>query len=128
MKSADIVIIGGGMVGLAFAALLKNTESQIKIIEKQVPQTTKTFSNRVSAINATSEKMLEQVGALQLIQTERLSPYQKISVWEQDSFAHIEFDNSDPSIRQLSLSQLGFIIENNQIQSALWQQVSDKIM
>lgn len=124
MKSADIVIIGGGMVGLAFAALLKNTESQIKIIEKQVPQTTKTFSNRVSAINATSEKMLEQVGALQLIQTERLPPYQKMSVWEQDSFAHIEFDNSDPSIRQLGLSQLGFIIENNQIQSALWQQVN----
>ncbi|WGE91713.1 FAD-dependent monooxygenase [Actinobacillus genomosp. 1] len=124
MKSADIIIIGGGMVGLAFAALLKNTESQIKIIEKQVPQTTKTFSNRVSAINATSEKMLEQVGALQLIQTERLSPYQKMSVWEQDSFAQIEFDNSDTSIQQLGLDKLGYIIENNQIQSALWQQVS----
>ena len=124
MKSADIVIIGGGMVGLAFAALLKNTESQIKIIEKQVPQTTETFSNRVSAINATSEKMLEQVGALQRISTERLSPYQKMSVWEQDSFAQIEFDNSDTSIQQLGLDKLGYIIENNQIQSALWQQVS----
>ncbi len=124
MKSADIVIIGGGMVGLAFAALLKNTESQIKIIEKQVPQTTETFSNRVSAINATSEKMLEQVGALQRIPTERLSSYQKMSVWEQDSFAQIEFDNSDPSIQQLGLDKLGYIIENNQIQSALWQQVS----
>ena len=124
MKSADIVIIGGGMVRLAFAALLKNTESQIKIIEKQVPQTTETFSNRVSAINATSEKMLEQVGALQRISTERLSPYQKMSVWEQDSFAQIEFDNSDTSIQQLGLDKLGYIIENNQIQSALWQQVS----
>ncbi|WGE32391.1 FAD-dependent monooxygenase [Actinobacillus genomosp. 2] len=126
MKSADIVIIGGGMVGLALAALLADTDLQIKIIERYIPKTDQTFSNRVSAINATSEKMLKQIGAFQLIPPERLSPYQKMSVWEQDSFARIEFDNNDPAIQQLALHQLGFIIENNQIQTALWQKVSQQ--
>ncbi|WGE89761.1 FAD-dependent monooxygenase [Actinobacillus arthritidis] len=126
MKSADIVIIGGGMVGLALAALLADTDLQIKIIERHIPKIDHTFSNRVSAINATSEKMLKQIGAFQLIPSERLSPYQKMSVWEQDSFASIEFDNNDPAIQQLALDQLGFIIENKQIQTALWQKVSQQ--
>lgn len=76
MKSTDIVIIGGGMVGLALAGLLKETNCQIKIIEKNTPQfdDSKTH-HRVSAINASSQKMLEQIGAFQQIPEHRLSLY-----------------------------------------------------
>ncbi|MDE8033697.1 FAD-dependent monooxygenase [Actinobacillus equuli subsp. equuli] len=126
MKSADIIIIGGGMVGLALAALLKDTECQIKIIEKNAPTLSDSYSNRVSAINATSEKMLRQIGAFDRIAIERLSPYQQMLVWEKDSFAKIHFDNSQPEIKQLGADQLGFIIENNRIRHALWQQVSQQ--
>lgn len=47
-----------------------------------------------------------------------------MKVWEKDSFANIHFDNNDNEIKQLGLSQLGFILENAVIQHALWQQVS----
>lgn len=126
MKSADIIIIGGGMVGLALAALLKNTECQIKIIEKNAPTLSDSYSNRVSVINAASEKMLRQIGAFDRIAAERLSPYQQMLVWEKDSFAKIHFDNNQPEIKQLGAEQLGFIIENNRIRHALWQQVSQQ--
>lgn len=127
MKSADLVIVGGGMVGLALAANLADTDCQIKIIEKQAPQEpTAAFSNRVSAINFASQQMLEKVGAWQRIERERLSPYTQMNVWEKDSFAHIHFDHQDPMIKQLGLAQLGFIVENQQIQWALWQQVSQQ--
>ncbi|MDH2998936.1 FAD-dependent 2-octaprenylphenol hydroxylase [Pasteurellaceae bacterium LFhippo2] len=124
MKTADIVIIGGGMVGLALAGLLAHSDCSIKIIEKSAPQLDGSISNRVSAINATSQAMLTEIGTWQRIPTERLSPYDQMFVWEKDSFAKIHFDNNDCAIKQLGLEQLGFIIENNQIQSALWQQVS----
>lgn len=125
MKSADIVIIGGGMVGLALAGLLKESDCQIKIIEKATPQfDPTTLYYRVSAINTSSQKMLEQIGAFQRIPTERFSPYNKMFVWEKDSFANIHFDNNDAEIKQLGLSQLGFILENAVIQHSLWQQVS----
>lgn len=125
MKSADIVIIGGGMVGLALAGLLKNAPCKIKIIEKKLPIfTTETIFHRVSAINATSQKMLEDIGAFQLIPHNRLSPYSEMFVWEKDSFANIHFNNNDTEIKQLGLSQLGFILENAIIQHTLWQQVS----
>lgn len=125
MKSTDIVIIGGGMVGLALAGLLKETNCQIKIIEKNTPQfdDSKTH-HRVSAINASSQKMLEQIGAFQQIPEHRLSPYTEMFVWEKDSFANIHSDNNDAEIKQLGLSQLGFIIENAVIQHTLWQQIS----
>lgn len=125
MKSTDIVIIGGGMVGLALAGLLKNTDCQIKIIERNTPQfDADTTYYRVSAINASSQNMLEQIGAFSQIPTQRLSPYEKMFIWEKDSFAHIHFDNHAPEIKQLGLSQLGFILENAVIQHALWQQVT----
>ncbi|WP_150539942.1 FAD-dependent monooxygenase [Actinobacillus vicugnae] len=126
MKSADIIIIGGGMVGLALAGLLKDTACQIKIIEKQAPSLTDSYSNRVSAINATSEQMLRQIGAFERIASDRLSPYQQMLVWEKDSFARIHFDNQQLAIQQLGVDQLGFIIENNRIQHALWQQVNQQ--
>lgn len=75
-----------------------------------------------------AKKILEQIGAFQHIPAQRLSPYTEMKVWEKDSFANIHFDNNDNEIKQLGLSQLGFILENAVIQHALWQQVSHKLM
>lgn len=128
MKNADIVIVGGGMVGLALASLLADSDCTITVIEKYPPHrpSADAVSNRVSAINFASQKMLQQAGAWQRISADRLSPYSQMKVWEKDSFASIHFDNHDPLIKQLNLDQLGVIVENNQIQWALWQQVSQQ--
>ncbi|VTU07992.1 monooxygenase family protein [Actinobacillus indolicus] len=126
MKTADLIIVGGGMVGLALAGLLANTSCQIKIIEKNTPILSDEISNRVSAINLRSQQMLEKIGAWQLVPEQSRSPYEQMLVWEKDSFAKIHFDNQDHAIKQLGLDQLGFIIENQHIQSALWQKVSQQ--
>lgn len=125
MKSADLVIVGGGMVGLALAAQLKDADCQIKIIEQSPPEAlTRTgYANRVSAINPKSVAMLQAVGAFDLIPLEQRSPYQKMAIWEKDSFAELHFDCQDSQIKSLGLEQLGFILENQQIQLALWQVV-----
>lgn len=128
MKNADIIIIGGGMVGLAVAALLKDSNCQIKIIEKTQPYfNPEVTANRVSALNFTSQKMLEEIGAWQLIPENKKSPYSKMHVWEKDSFAQLEFDNDASEIKTLGLEQLGCIIENQHIQQALWQKVSKQL-
>lgn len=127
MKNADLVIVGGGMVGLALAAQLADADCHIKIIEKYPPQPlSETYSNRVSAINFASQQMLQAVGSWQKIANDRLSPYTKMAVCEKDSFAKIQFDHQDPLIKQLGLAQLGMIVENDRIQTALWQTVSEQ--
>ncbi|QIW15211.1 FAD-dependent 2-octaprenylphenol hydroxylase [Pasteurellaceae bacterium RH1A] len=124
MKSADLVIVGAGMVGLALAGQLAACDCRIILVEQAPPQfNLEQTSNRVSAINFASQSLLEEIGAWQHIPAQKRSPYDQMEVWEKDSFAQIQFDNQDPALRALGLDQLGFIIENQQIQHALYEQV-----
>lgn len=124
MKTADLIIIGGGMVGLTLAAGLAETDCQIKIIEKHPPTETYSGQNqRVSAINRHSQAILKRAGVWEQIVSEGCAEYKQMDVWEKDSFAKICFSHQEPAIRQLNLNQLGFIIENDKILSALWHKV-----
>ncbi|WP_273801923.1 FAD-dependent 2-octaprenylphenol hydroxylase [Proteus vulgaris] len=120
MKSFDVVIAGGGMVGLALASGLHGCGLRIAIIENHPvtkhfhPQDD--FSLRVSAINTASEMLLKKLGVWENLNALRATPYQGMEVWDQDSFGRIEF-----SAQKEGFSHLGSIIENNLIREVLWQ-------
>lgn len=120
MQSVDIVIVGGGMVGLALAAALKHSELRIAVIEGRVPslELAELPDVRVSALSRSSEIMLRNLGAWQGIISRRAAPYSAMEVWERDSFARIEF-----SANQMTQPDLGHIVENRIIQLALLEQV-----
>lgn len=120
MQSVDIVIVGGGMVGLALAAALKHSELRIAVIESRVPnlELAELPDVRVSALSRSSEIMLRNLGAWQGIVSRRAAPYSAMEVWERDSFARIEF-----SANQMTQPDLGHIVENRVIQLALLEQV-----
>ncbi|WP_375752580.1 FAD-dependent 2-octaprenylphenol hydroxylase [Vibrio sp. HN007] len=121
MQSFDITIIGGGMVGLTLAAALENTDLRISVIEGMKPSEDLDLlpDVRVSALSRASELILRNVGAWKGIERRRLSPYNAMEVWEQDSFARIEFNANN-----LGQPNLGHIVENRVIQLALLEQVS----
>lgn len=120
MQSVDIAIIGGGMVGLTLATALRETDLRIAIIEGREPSNELDLlpDVRVSALSRASENILRNLGAWAGIERRRLSPYQAMEVWEQDSFARIAFDAG-----QLAQPDLGHIVENRIIQLALLEQV-----
>ncbi|CAK4069536.1 oxidoreductase [Vibrio variabilis] len=120
MQSVDIAIVGGGMVGLALAAAFKETELRIAVIESREPdeQLADLPDVRVSALSRSSENILRNLGAWPGILSRRYSPYSAMEVWEQDSFARIEFD-----AQKLAQPDLGHIVENRVIQLALLEQV-----
>ena len=111
----DIVIIGGGMVGQAFALSMAKTNSKIAIIEPNNPNPIlgDAHHTRVSAITPTSEKLLKNIGAWDLIK--RKHAFANTSVWDQNSHGSLDFHAQDES-----LDHLGHIIENDVIQSALF--------
>lgn len=118
MKSYDIAIIGGGMVGLAFAQALQQCDCRIAIIEAHPPKFEQDkLGNRVSALNLASQQMLQQLGVWQQIKQWRATAYDKMFVCERDSFAQITLDTTG-----LGLPHLGHIVENHLIRQALWQQ------
>ncbi|WP_429139765.1 FAD-dependent 2-octaprenylphenol hydroxylase [Aeromonas allosaccharophila] len=120
MQSVDVVIVGGGMVGLGLAAALKESALKVVVVEGQLPdpQLGEVADNRVSALSLASQQILRHVGAWEGIAARRLQAYDKMAVWEQDSFGHIDFDAA--SLRQPSL---GHIVENRVIQLALLEAI-----
>lgn len=124
MKTFDLAIIGGGMVGLALATSLTPQNNQnalrIAIIEGFPPtQTENQISTRVSALNLASQHLLTELQVWQTIS--RKTPYNQMQVWEKDSFAKIHFDTEG-----LGLSHLGHIVENHLIQLNLWQKANQQ--
>lgn len=119
MNRVDCVIVGGGMVGAASALSLAQLGLKVTVIERSSPKGVthdEPFDLRVSAISVASEQLLANLGAWQLIDKSRICPYRRLGVSESD-LAYTEFNAA--SIKQ---SHLGHIVENRQIQLALWQQ------
>ena len=120
MQSVDVAIIGGGMVGLTLAAALADTELRVAVIEGKLPEPELSDlpDVRVSALSRASERILRNVGVWPGIEARRFAPYSKMQVWEQDSFACIDFDAA-----RLAQPNLGHIVENRTIQLALLDRV-----
>ena len=114
---ADIVIVGGGMVGGALAlALAEQSDLQISLLESRPParlQAGDPWQLRVSAINAASQRFLTTLGVWQQLLPERLGPYETMQVWEKKS--QLDFAAAD-----IGAAKLGHIIENGHLEQAIF--------
>jgi 2-polyprenylphenol 6-hydroxylase len=120
MKSYDVAIVGGGMIGLTLALALKDSSLSVALIDTQRGdrELSEHAELRVSAISVASERIFSRLGVWQAIIAGRHQAYEHMSVWDKDSFAQIHFDAAE-----VQQTHLGHIIENQQICRELWQQV-----
>ena len=84
MKQFDVIIIGGGMVGLAFAIELSQKKNYaIAIVEPNTgsPSINKTFHTRVSAITPSSEVYLKSLNIWDDIKRKQV--FVSTKVWDQ---------------------------------------------
>ena len=116
MKEFDVIVIGGGMVGLAFAIELAQKKNySIAIVEPNTsnPSINKTFHTRVSAITPSSEAYLKSLNIWDDIKRKQV--FVATKVWDQNSHGRLNFHAKDEN-----MEHLGYIIENDLIQSALF--------
>ncbi|MFV1468044.1 FAD-dependent oxidoreductase [Idiomarina sp. HB] len=115
-KKLDVVIVGGGMIGLSLAIRLAQQNRRVMVLERHSqPELSEELALRVSALNDRSRSVLKDCGAWPLVQAHRIGPYQSMQVWDKDSPAHIEF-----SAREINAADLGAIVENNVVEHFLW--------
>ncbi|RMG55144.1 MAG: FAD-dependent oxidoreductase [Gammaproteobacteria bacterium] len=120
MTQADIVIIGGGMVGATLACALAERHWRVALVEARPPQPfdpDSPWDLRVSAISRASQRIFEHLQLWPAMQAMRVSPYDRMVVWEEGA-GEIRFDAAD-----MAEPDLGHIIENRVIQRAAWQRL-----
>lgn len=118
----DIIIVGSGMVGGALAlALAKQTSLSIAVLEAksyQASWSATAYHHRVSAITLASQHFLQSINVWDEIQQKRISPFTRIHVCDAEGKSEISFDS-----KEIAAPCLGFIIENELIQSALQNKI-----
>ena len=112
----DIIIVGGGMVGVTLANALAEQELlSIAVIEAHIPSHI-TESDppdlRVSALTRVSENLFKNLAIWPQLIPSRISPFTDMDVWETSS-NHLQFDSAN-----IGEPLLGYIIENRHLQQA----------
>lgn len=115
----DAVIAGAGVVGMAAALALAERNLNVALIDAKPLVISAEPDVRVYAVNEASQQLFQQLGIWpSLLASGRVSPYERMFVWDGINQAHIEFDT-----RLIAAHQLGAIIEENTIKNALLQAI-----
>ena len=123
MKRYDVIILGGGIVGLTSAsAFMHHGIKRIALVEgKQLkPDDLNQPDQRVSTINPGSQKIFTRLHVWEAMQHVRVSPFHQISLWDQSGHGAIQF-NADPNKR------LGTVIEHHVMQQTLFDSIQSSI-
>ncbi len=115
MDRADVIIIGGGMVGLTLAAALDSSGLSAIVIDPADPEERKSvaFDGRTSAVSSSSMRMLDAIGVTPFLEAPGC-PIRRISVADglQPGGLHFDppADDDEP---------LGVMHENRHLRTAL---------
>jgi 2-octaprenyl-6-methoxyphenol hydroxylase len=106
MKSYDITIVGGGLIGTILAIALKNTKWRIALVEAFTPSSHQQAEKdmRSLALSYDSKEFLSQLNLWNDIQS-KATPIQKIHVSEEKRFGKTILDSE-----KLNLNTFGYVI------------------
>jgi 2-octaprenylphenol hydroxylase len=119
----DVAVVGGGMVGAASALALAKAGFSVALVDAREPASwtaTDDVDLRVVGLAPSSVILLNQLGVWEAIRAARASAYERMVVWDAENGATLRFDAADEG-RDI----LGYIVENNLVQSALWKALDD---
>ena len=113
MDRADVIIFGGGLVGLALASALDSSGVSVIVVDPAdpAPRSEAAFDGRTSAVSSSSMRMLETIGVADQL-TERGCPIWRIAVADGLKPGGLHFDPDDEA-------PLGFMHENRNLRAAL---------
>ncbi len=114
-ESCDVIIVGGGMVGLALACALKHSGLHIVLIERREATVRESLGRdcRVSAIVRGNVRILEGLGVWPYLE-QSAGPIRAMRIWDNQEPGGIRFDAAE-----IGEDALGFLVENSQLQKAM---------
>lgn len=113
--AADIVVVGGGLVGALAALGIAQTGRQVMLVDRNRPQRQRGelgIDIRNIAVSPASRQLLEQVGVWSALHA---APYSGMQVWEERGTRSMSF-----LADEVGRPELGWILESSEVVCALW--------
>lgn len=110
----DLIILGGGIVGLAQAVALSRGPFKIALVDASSLSLPLPPSLRVSALNRTSQQFLSELGVWSGLTG--LSPYRQMELFDGDGPCRLRF-----SAAYMAEPDLGHIVDNQALRTGLLQ-------
>ena len=119
--NTDVLIVGGGIIGLTQALALSSSGLRSVVVERQKTEvmTTKSHDGRVFTISYGSALMFDKIGIWDYM-ADHTEPIAEIRVAEDGAPLYLHFDH-----REIGDHPFGFTVENRFIRSALHQALSN---
>jgi 2-octaprenyl-6-methoxyphenol hydroxylase len=113
MDGADVIIFGGGMIGLALASALDSSGLSTIVVDPAdpAPRAAPAFDGRTSAVSSSSMRMLRTIGVADHLR-EPGCPIRRIAVADGREPGGLRFDPDDDE-------PLGWMHENRHLRGAL---------
>jgi 2-octaprenyl-6-methoxyphenol hydroxylase len=113
MDRADVIVLGGGLVGLALASALDSSDLSTIVVDPSDPDLRRgaAFDGRTSAVSSSSMRMLQAIGVADHL-AEPGCPIWRIAVADALKPGGLHFDPDDGE-------PLGFMHENRHLRVAL---------
>ena len=111
----DVLIVGGGMIGLTLGCALAHVGFEVAVVDREDPATATAvaFDGRASALAFASQRMLDAIGVWPGL-APAAQPILDIRVSDRESLLHLHFDH-----RELDSQPFGYMVENRHIRTAL---------
>ncbi len=116
----DIVIIGGGLVGMSLAVGLSKSTCSVLLIEQNQssPLHDNVLDLRTTGLTLSSQKMFTQIGLWDNIAIQA-SPIMRLDISEQGNFGTARIDSNEHGI-----SPIGYMVPNHHLMKVLSDEVA----
>ena len=122
IKKYDVVIAGGGMIGIAMALSLSSLDLKIAVVER-IKRTSKqqpSFDDRSTALSRSSQNMFEAMGIWEKIK-KASTPINKIHVSEKGQFGFSHICSEEQQVEAL-----GYVIINRVLGGVMNSELENK--
>ncbi len=122
MSHYDIVIVGGGLVGMSLACALKGSHLQVALVERAAPPPAwrPHYDDRTLALAYGSRRILEGMGLWAGLAAQGATPIRAIHVSERGRFGKTRL-----SARAAGLEALGYVVEMPALGDALHRSLAN---
>ncbi|GAV20688.1 ubiquinone biosynthesis monooxygenase Coq6 [Mariprofundus micogutta] len=107
----DIVIVGGGAVGITLALELDRLDYRVAVIERFQPTFSSSSPERVIALNYGSRCHLERLGVWDAVASQGVGDIRHIVVGESGNVGRVDLDAADGLGFAPNMQELGYVVE-----------------